>query len=94
MKIPTISHYYKKKLPLDQRGVGQFQLGDIVTWLTHKGEIVEVVPYGMYPKKHHTLHVKGYYREYESYIVQDDRGKRWWPRVGTLHLLKRKKENV
>jgi hypothetical protein len=29
----------------------------------------------------------GYYREHESYVVEDTKGKRWWPRVGTLRLV-------
>jgi hypothetical protein len=33
----------------------------------------------------------GYYREHESYVVEDSKGKRWWPRVGTLRLLEDKK---
>lgn len=30
-----------------------------------------------------------YYREHESYVVEDASGKRWWPRVGHLTLIKR-----
>lgn len=87
MNIPPISHYYRKGIPLCTRGVGVFSLHDPIMWLSHTGRIVEVVPYGKYPDRHPTLKVRGYYREHESYIVQDDRGKRWWPRVGNLHLL-------
>lgn len=29
----------------------------------------------------------GYYREHESYVVEDVQGKRWWPRVGNLRIL-------
>lgn len=41
----------------------------------------------MYPRKHETLKVRGYYREHESYIVEDSKGNRRWPRVGTIRLI-------
>lgn len=91
MKIPPLSYYYKNKIALHERGQGRFHLHDHVQWLGHSGKVVEVVKYGMYPDWHLHLKVRGYYREHESYIVEDDRGKRWWPRVGNLHLMKRKK---
>lgn len=64
----------------------------------HTGVIVEVVEYGQYPtitKPPATypevtwkeLQKIGYYREFESYVVEDETGKRWWPRVGTLRVL-------
>lgn len=94
MNLPPLSHFYRKKIALHNRGVGRFHLHDLVQWLGHSGKIVEIVRYGMYPKQHHTLRARGYCREYESYIVEDDRGKRWWPRVGNLHLVKRKEEKI
>ena len=33
-----------------------------------------------------------YYRDHESYIIEDAKGKRWWPRVGNLKLLTHKGE--
>lgn len=87
MNMPPLSHFYRRKIQLSLRGKGRFQLHDRVEWLGHTGVIVEVVKYGMYPGKHPKLLVRGYYREYESYVVEDERGKRWWPRVGNLRLL-------
>lgn len=83
-KLPPLSYYYRNKIPLHERGKGYLRIGDSVTWLGRKGKIVEIVPYGMYPKKHPSLKVKGYYREFESYIVADSEGRRYWPRVGNL----------
>lgn len=34
----------------------------------------------------------GYYRDHESYVVEDGKGKRWWPRVGNLMLIERSRE--
>jgi hypothetical protein len=34
------------------------------------------------------LYTAAYYREHESYVVEDAQGKRWWPRVGCLKLLR------
>lgn len=84
-----LSYYYKKKIPLSERGRDQYKLADIVSWYSRVGRIVEVVPYGMYPIKQPRLRVRGYYREHESYVVEDEKGKRYWPRVGTLKLEKR-----
>lgn len=64
----------------------------------HCGVIVEVVEYGQYPSitKPPATYPEvtwkelcriGYYREFESYVVEDDKGKRWWPRVGNLRVL-------
>jgi hypothetical protein len=61
----------------------------------HVGRIVEVVKYGMYPAITQPparypevtwpeLQGQHYYREHESYVVEDAKGKRWWPRVGNL----------
>lgn len=83
-----LSYYYKKKIPLSERGKERFQLGDIVTWYSNIGRIIEVVPYGMYPVRQPRLRVRGYYREHESYVVQDSKGRRYWPRVGNLKLEK------
>lgn len=91
MRLPPLSHFYRHKVPLYERGAGRFHLLDPVTCGKRQGRIVEVVLFGMYPALHATLRVRGYYREHESYIVEDERGKRWWPRVGTLHLLHKEK---
>jgi hypothetical protein len=64
----------------------------------HEGKVVEVVKYGMYPsvarppEKYPVVtwpELMGahYCREHESYVVEDAKGKRWWPRVGNLDLL-------
>ena len=64
----------------------------------HIGKIVEIVEYGQYPSivrppqcypevTWKELCRIGYYREFESYVVEDANGKRWWPRVGTLRVL-------
>lgn len=34
----------------------------------------------------------GYMREHESYVVEDESGKRWWPRVGCLSLISSSEE--
>lgn len=86
MVLPPLSYFYKYGIPLDKRGKGRFRKGEQVSWLSHTGTIVEVVPYGMYPGKRDRLRVKGYYREYESYVVRDSKGKSYWPRVGNLKL--------
>ncbi len=63
----------------------------------HVGTIVEVVSYGFYPEvtkppatypavTWRELLKVGYYREFESYVVEDESGKRWWPRVGNLRV--------
>lgn len=100
------------KEPPNHRGRGRFHLLDIVQWCagrgkkTHMGTIVQVVPYGTYPRCCHnekeilkTRHIKkedvewmnllkcGFMRDYESYVVENGSGKRWWPRVGNLQLI-------
>lgn len=82
--MQPIQYFYRNSIPLYMRGVGRFKLGD--RFLTKKGllTIVEVVPYGMYPDMHPHLKVYGYYRQEESYIVEDPKGYRRWPRVGYL----------
>lgn len=40
------------------------------------------------------LYKSGNWRDHESYVVEDDVGKRWWPRVGNLTLLKRKENDL
>ena len=99
----------QKVKPYD-RGKGRFHLHDIVQWCgpkyAHRGEIVEVVKYGIYPTVCRNeaailktrkltrkdidwpnLYTDAYYREHESYVVEDATGKRWWPRVGRLSLV-------
>lgn len=99
-----------------ERGKGRFHRHDMVEWSgprhTHRGEIVEVVKYGMYPtvcRNEHEilktrkmrkedidwpeLHRAAYYREHESYVVEDVKGKRWWPRVGNLVLVQELNED-
>lgn len=95
-----------KQRPYD-RGKGRFLLEDTVEWdgskYLHKGIVVEVVKYGMYPTI--TRPPAEYpvvtwpelsgchcYREHESYVVEDASGKRWWPRVGNLRLVERNNE--
>ena len=34
----------------------------------------------------------GFMRDYESYVVEDESGKRWWPRVGNLTLISSSEE--
>lgn len=87
MLLPPLSYFYRYDIPLTKRGRGRFRLGEQVSWPRHVGVITEVVLYGMYPKRHKGLKVKGYYREYESYIVMDGKGKSWWPRVGCLRTI-------
>jgi len=97
---------------VETRGVGRFKLHDIVEWRAakhlrpHRGEIVEVVKFNLYPtisrREREILKTRkmrkedidwpelnraAYYREHESYVVEDAQGKRWWPRVGNLRLV-------
>lgn len=88
---PPISYYYKKKLPLDTRGANKFFLQEEVMWMGKVTKVVEVVPYGMYPKAQKRLRVRGYYREYESYVVEDSTGQKHWPRVGNLTKVEKEK---
>lgn len=70
------------------RGVGRFKLGDVVKVGGRKGKVVEVVKFGMYPRKWPTLRVRGYYREHESYILRMQDGTHRWPRVGAMEKVK------
>lgn len=83
-RLLPLSYYYKRKIPLHERGRGAFHISDAVRWGKREGRVVEVVPYGMYPDYHARLKVRGYYREHESYVVEDVKGRRYWPRVGNL----------
>lgn len=83
--IPKISHFYRKKIPLVERGVGRYKIGNIVKWGKYTGCVVDIVPYGRYPKKQYKIRLQGYWREMESYIVMDIFGKCWWPKVGSIN---------
>lgn len=87
MVLPRLRYFYKYKIPLSKRGKGRYRLGERVSWASHTGVVIEVIPYGRYPGKRKGLRVKGYYREYESYIVMDDKENSWWPRVGCLRTI-------
>lgn len=91
--LPPLSYYYRHKIALCERGKGNFYLGQCVSWFGKIVRIVEVVSYGMYPKPQKRLRVRGYYREYESYVVEDSRGRKYWPRVGNLKHLEKKDEH-
>ena len=79
---------------------GRFALGEVVKWRAkatqpeHVGTIILVVPERKWPSllgKAFTPPVpnfKGYWRDHESYVVQDEKGKRWWPRVGNLEKVR------
>ena len=88
------------------RGKGRFSLDQTVTWKAskkgkvHKGVIVEVVKYGMYPSVTRPpdqypvitwpeLCTSHYCRDHESYVIEDETGRRWWPRVGNLILVEK-----
>jgi hypothetical protein len=85
-KLPPLSYYYHNKIPLYERGKGLYKLGDLVVWCNKIVRIVEVVPYGTYPMPQKKLRVRGYYREYESYVVEDSKGQKHWPKTGSLKL--------
>jgi hypothetical protein len=88
--MKPLHYFYKKGIPLTARGEGLFKLGD--TFEPREGvtlRVVEVVPYGMYPEVHPKLRVYGYYREQESYVVEDGKGNRRWPLVGSLLKMKK-----
>jgi hypothetical protein len=89
--VKRLSYFYKHKVPLYKRGAGLFKLGDKFRKGNATLTIVEVVPYGMYPTMRPRLKVRGYYREHESYIVQDERGNYRWPLVGSLLKMARVK---
>jgi hypothetical protein len=91
-KVPPLSYFYKNKIPPNTRGEGCFQLGDTVSWFSKVGRIVEVVPYGRYPKIRPCPRLRGYWREQETYVVEDVCGRRYWPRVGCLTLVEKGNE--
>lgn len=78
---------------------GRFSLGDKVWWVVkngvrHEGIIILVVDPRNYPdiqfkqskiQKKYNIRTRGYYRYEESYVVEDNKGQQWWPRVGWLH---------
>lgn len=72
-----------------------FVVGERVRWrvpgrtTTHCGKVVRVLPSGIYPfnvmaNELHRCRFRGYWRAHESYVVLDDTGRHWWPRVSTL----------
>lgn len=81
---------------------GRFKEGDFVSWSAgyrgpkHKGYVILTVPAGSYAnleveKRKLNLSIppfKGYWRYHESYIVEDESGRMYWPRVGNLILEK------
>lgn len=78
--------------------VGRFQVGEIVEWQPpskreHKGTIIATVGACQYPdiimkeklpERKCNVRYRGYFRYEESYIIEDDKGQQWWPRVGWL----------
>src|SRR6185312_12343157 len=86
------------KEPPASKGKGLFSLFDSVQWTSSKdvirsGKITHIIPYGTYPadifgKDLRGLRYRGWWRNHESYIVEDVGGRRWWPRVCHLSLLK------
>lgn len=89
ISMRTINSFYAKKVPLMTRGAGLFKVGD--AFLAKKGvlTIIEVVHYGEYPVLHPKMRVRGYYRQYESYVVEDEKGMRRWPHIGYLLKLQK-----
>jgi hypothetical protein len=93
------------KEPPASKGKGLFLLLDEVSschsskYKERVGKIVQIIPYGTYPadifgKDLRGIRYRGWWRNHESYIVEDASGKRWWPRVCHLTLIKRnEKEN-
>lgn len=81
--------------------VGRFSVGEEVEWTTsgrnrktHRGTILTTVDAGQYPEidlrnklpeKKCNVRYRGYYRYEESYLIEDEEGQQWWPRVGWLH---------
>ena len=82
--MQSLRYFYRHSIPLNTRGVGRFKIGNSFDTGKDTLRIVEIVPYGMYPDMHPRLKVWGYYRQEESYVVEDIRGNRRWPRVGYL----------
>jgi len=82
--MKPLRYFYRHHIPLDQRGVGQYKLGQLVWAGRDKARVIEVISYGMYPSRRKGLRVRGYYREHESYVVKTLDGRVKWPRVGSL----------
>lgn len=80
---------------------GRFSLGDKVWWVVkngvrHEGIIILIVAPRNYPdiqfkqskiQKEYKVRTRGYYRYEESYVVEDEEGQQWWPRVGWLRRI-------
>jgi hypothetical protein len=93
------------KEPPATKGKGLFSLLDEVSsqpspnHVVRSGKVIQIIPYGTYPadifgKDLRGIRYRGWWRNHESYIVEDASGKRWWPRVCHLTLIKREgKEN-
>ena len=77
---------------------GRFAIGDWVAWQAaigkpkHEGRIIVIVGAHEYPVSINRVayfqppipRFTGFWRDHESYVVEDAEGKRWWPRVGNL----------
>lgn len=77
---------------------GRYKLGERVTWTSrgviHEGTIILIVEPRNYPdiqfrqsglEREYNVRTRGYYRYEESYVIEDNEGQQWWPRVGWLH---------
>jgi hypothetical protein len=79
---------------------GRFKIGETVAWQAgkgkarHIGRVIAVVGAHEYPVNVNRVAYfdppiptfRGFWRDHESYVVEDAEGKRWWPRVGNLVL--------
>lgn len=76
---------------------GRFSLGEKVEWSVrgthHRGKIILIIDPLNYPdlqyrqagvKKEYNLRTRGYFRYEESYLIEDETGQQFWPRVGWL----------
>lgn len=72
-----------------------FVVGERVMWVVprhaviHRGTVVRVVPHGTYPLdvmagRLRGCRYRGWWRPHESYVVEDAKGRHWWPRVTHL----------
>lgn len=84
---------------------GRFSLHQVVQWRSkkggplHIGKIILVIDAGKYP--HYVardagllgpIPQQGFFRDHESYVVEDSKGQRYWPRVGNLKLVEMRDE--
>lgn len=81
---------------------GRFSLQQVVQWRSkkggplHIGKIIMVIDAGKYPiyvardtGVQGKIPQQGFFRDHESYIVEDSKGQRYWPRVGNLKLVEK-----